>query len=52
VLLERIRAERDALTANNGNQKATTQPGTANGQRRRRVGRLAHRVSGGKGVEK
>jgi len=52
ALLERIHAERAALATNNGNQKTTTQAGTVNGQRRRRITRLAHRVSGGKGVEK
>ncbi|HLK09738.1 MAG TPA: restriction endonuclease subunit S [Candidatus Angelobacter sp.] len=52
VLLERIRAARAALAANNGNQKATPEADINNGQRRRRVTRLAHRVSGGKGVEK
>jgi type I restriction enzyme S subunit len=52
VLLERIRAERVALATNNGNQKATTQGGTVNTQRRRRIARLAHRVSGGKGAGK
>jgi len=52
ALLERIHAERAALATNNGNQKATTKAGTVNGQRRRRIPRLAHRVSGGKGVEK
>ena len=52
VLLERIRAERAALATNNGNQKATPEAGTANGQRRRRIERLAHRVSGGKGAGK
>jgi type I restriction enzyme, S subunit len=52
VLLERVRAERAALATNNGNQKATPEAGTANGQRRRRITRLAHRVSGGKGLEK
>jgi type I restriction enzyme, S subunit len=52
MLLERIRAERAALAANNGSQKATPETGANNGQRRRRVTRLAHRVSGGKGVEK
>jgi type I restriction enzyme S subunit len=52
VLLERIRTERAALATNNGNRKAITKAGTANGQRRRRVERLAHRVSGGKGEEK
>jgi type I restriction enzyme S subunit len=52
VLLERIRSERAALATNNGNQKATTKAGTANGQRRRRITRLAHRVSGGKRLGK
>jgi type I restriction enzyme, S subunit len=52
VLLERIRAERTALATNNGNQKATSEAGTINGQRRRRITRLAHRVSGGKGAKK
>jgi type I restriction enzyme, S subunit len=52
VLLDRIRAERAALATNNGNRRATPEAGTANGQRRRRVARLAHRVSGGKGAEK
>jgi type I restriction enzyme, S subunit len=52
MLLERIRSERAALATNNGNQKAITKAGTANGQRRRCVKRLAHRVSGGKGAEK
>ena len=49
VLLERIRAERAALATNNGNQKATPKAGTANGQRRRRVKKLAQGVSPGKG---
>jgi len=52
VLLERIRAERAAWATNNANQKATTTAATANGQRRRRITRLAHRVSGGKGTDK
>ena len=49
VLLERIRASRAALAINNGNQKATPEAGTANGQRRRRAGKLAQGVSPGKG---
>ncbi len=52
VLLERIRAERAALATKNGNQKATLQAATANGQRRRRVASLAHPGRGGKGGKK
>jgi type I restriction enzyme, S subunit len=49
VLLERIRAERAAASANrNGTPMATTAPVTVNAQRRRRVARLAQRVSAGK----
>ncbi len=50
ALLERIRAERAAaLATKNGNQKTATETRSANTQRRRRVVKLAQRVSAGKG---
>jgi type I restriction enzyme S subunit len=52
VLLERIRVERAAMATTNGNQKATTNTETNNGQRRRRVAKLAQRGSAGKGLKK
>jgi type I restriction enzyme S subunit len=48
VLLERIRAERVALALKKENQSAKTKSGTVNGQRRRRVEKLAPGASPGK----
>jgi type I restriction enzyme, S subunit len=48
VLLERIRAERIALGAKRENQPAKTKAGTVNGQRRRRIEKLAKGASPGK----
>jgi type I restriction enzyme S subunit len=52
VLLERIRAERAAVASKNENQKAGTKAQNNNGQRRRRITRLAQPVRAGKGAEK
>ncbi len=50
VLLERIRAERArALALSEKTPKATNRASPTNGQRRRRVARLAQGVSPGKG---